>query len=136
MRNLITLISIAILPNLVSGQVDTMLIFKRTMFNGYNISGQVYYIDDILATDTIKTNIKNLAVKQFTYSAIVNGFQWEQRVIGNILTQNDKDRINSIMLDGRKIFFFDIVVMDRAGKDYNLKRQTIMLKRRSTKYFN
>jgi hypothetical protein len=136
LRNLVILISLAYIPNILLGQVDTMLVFKRVMFTGYNVYGQVYYIDDILATDTVKTNFKDLKVEKFTYSAIVNGYQWEQNVEGNILTQYDKDRIKSIMQDGRKIYFFDIVVMDKAGKDYNLKQQTIMLKRRPTRYFN
>ena len=57
-------------------------------------------------------------------------------MIGNILTQKDKDRINSIMQDGRKIYFFDIMVNDKAGNEYSLKSQAIILKRRPKKYFN
>lgn len=117
------------------GQQDTLLIFKRIMFNDYNVSRQVYYIDDIMATDTVKTNIRNLEVTGFTYLAIVNGFQWERRVKGNRLSTSDKNAIKSIMNEGRKLYFQDILVMDNFGKNYKIKDQVIMLKLTPIKYF-
>ncbi len=134
MKSLIVLLSLNFNYNIILGQTDTLLIFNRVLFDGYRVSGQVYYIDDILATDTVRTNIRNLVVEEFTYSAI-NRFQWEHRVKGNILTQKTKDRINAIMVDGRKLFFWDIYVSDGTGTRHRLKNQTIMLKNRPRKYF-
>jgi len=120
----ITIIIFAIITTIFSYSQDYSNV--ALVFNDSLPASSIYKLQDILDTDTIKTNDPNIVIVGFTCSSICS-IDWEVKHKSNILSSTAKKYIKSCAKGNSKLYFDNIRARNKNGIIISLGSRAIRL---------
>ena len=100
----------------------------RLVFNDSLSNSSIYNLQNILDTDTLKTNNPNLTITSFVCSSICY-VDWEVKHSSNILSNMAKKYIKSCAKNNSKLYFDNIMAINREGRVISLGNRVIRVKK-------
>lgn len=100
----------------------------RLVFNDSLTNSSIYNLQNILDTDTLKTNNPNLTITGFVCSSICY-VDWEVKHNSNILSNMAKKYIKSCAKNNSKLYFDNIMAINREGRVISLGNRVIRVKK-------
>ncbi len=99
----------------------------RLVFNDSLTNSSIYNLQNILDTDTLKTNKPNLTITGFVCSSICS-IDWEVKHNSNILSSTAKKYIKSCAKNNSRLYFDRIRAINSEGKIISLGKIVIRIK--------
>jgi len=100
----------------------------RLVFNDSLSNSSIYNLQNILNTNTLKTNNPNLTITGFTCSSICY-IDWEVKHNSNILSTAAKKYIKNYAKNNSKLYFDNIMAINREGRVISLGNRVIRVKK-------
>ena len=91
----------------------------KLVFNNKQANGNICYLQDILDTDTLKTNYKDLTITGFVCSSICS-IDWELKHNSNILSTTAKKYIKNCVKNNSRLYFDNIKAVTKEGRTISL----------------
>jgi len=125
MKKFISLIALVVITVSFSAQnyESIMLVFNDSLSNN-----SVYDLQDILNTDTVKTNNSDITITGFICSSICY-IDWSVKHQSNILSSTAKNYIkNCAKKNNSKVYFDNIKAINEEGRLISLGNRVIRIK--------
>ena len=100
----------------------------RLVFNDSLTNSSIYNLQNILNTDTLKINNPDLTITGFNCSSICS-IDWEVKHNSNILSNMAKKYIKSCAKNNSKLYFDNIMAINREGRVISLGNRVIRVKK-------